>query len=220
MLLFLVRHAESTDNYRRLYSGSGRDVDLTVHGAQQAQALGARLKKDRTPASRIIVSTMKRTRATAAPIVDAWPDAEVVYSDLIVERHFGGAEGRSVFGLDRELLQDAETSSALTRRVEEFYQTMLLPLLVEDAGDVVVVSHGATTAQLLAVIFADLHARVAAPPMLANSSYHVLDIDGTNRKLRGAEFNVESHLSGVSTARAAGGVSNANQSRLDSFFKK
>lgn len=211
---------ESTDNFRRLYSGSGRDVELTELGQQQALALGAHLSERRV--SRLFVSPMKRTRATAAPISGAWPEAEVVFSELLVERHFGSTEGRSVYA--DIALSDAESSGAVTVRVGEFYRSLLLPeFLAEDApGVVVVVSHGMTIAKLLPVILSDFEYTPSVPvAMLPNAGYHMLDIDCTSRKIRSSAFRVNSHLAGVKTAKALKGAQfDSSQTRIDSFFKK
>jgi len=91
--LFLVRHGESTQSARRLYSGR-RDVPLTERGRAQARRAGERLRDAGVDA--IYSSPLSRAADTARLIGEA-TGVPVRVDERLTEVDYGPLEG-----LDRE----------------------------------------------------------------------------------------------------------------------
>jgi len=118
-LLVVMRHAESEANYHREYlertdspatriTIGTRDVDvpLTEFGREQARAAGALLHERHTPFDVVYVSPYRRTRDTAAVVVEPFdPQPPQVVEERLREREFGLLEGLTRRGV-RELHPD------------------------------------------------------------------------------------------------------------------
>ena len=90
MKIYLLRHAEvnnpqNIDYYRT-------DLELSERGKQQAKDLVEILKKYRFDV--IFSSPLIRTRQTLNPFLKTLKNPEVVYDDLIIERHAGEFNGK------------------------------------------------------------------------------------------------------------------------------
>ena len=93
--IFLVRHAESVGNKKRVPQGQ-IDYALTPEGVRQAKAIAKRLSKIRFDA--IYASTLTRACRTAEEIAKL-QHCKVVRSKLLMERSFGKHEGRPYPGV-------------------------------------------------------------------------------------------------------------------------
>ncbi len=96
MKLFVIRHGETDWNRLRLLQGV-HDTDLTELGVEQAKEAAKALKD--TPFDAAFVSPLKRTRMTAAILLEG-RDVPVFYDDRFRERKFGEAEGKKIDELD------------------------------------------------------------------------------------------------------------------------
>ncbi|KAK9235854.1 histidine phosphatase superfamily [Lipomyces kononenkoae] len=223
MRVYLVRHAESTDNYRQVYGGAGRDVDLTELGMLQAKEL-ANVFNGLNVRS-VYSSPLLRACRTASEILTGFPSIELDLSDLIVERHFGSLEGKS-YRIKHDESVGEEAYSSVASRVETFYLKSLKDeiLQIGDAECVVVVSHGIALDHLLRVIFKDFnyHVVYSTRTILSNAAYHLLEIDGATKQLISAQLNIHSHLTDVKrkvSKALLGAKYDSKQSKMDWFCK-
>jgi broad specificity phosphatase PhoE len=92
--LYFVRHGESHDNVKGVWSGLS-DVALTRLGKVQAKAVGQELKKRGTPIDIILSSPLPRAHHTARIIADQinYPAHHVKLHESLSERNFGTMEG-------------------------------------------------------------------------------------------------------------------------------
>lgn len=91
MKLYLIRHAESTANVRKILDTALPGPPLTDLGQQQAQALADRLSGE--PIVAVYASRATRAQQTAAPLADALTH-EVQVIDGVHEVSVGELEGR------------------------------------------------------------------------------------------------------------------------------
>ncbi len=100
--LFLIRHGETTFSQTGGYCGR-LDVDLTEAGYAMAQAFANHYSELAWQA--IYCSPLKRTRATAQPMVEA-TGLELRIRDGLREMDFGEWEGKSKDAVDHRLGED------------------------------------------------------------------------------------------------------------------
>jgi len=95
-----IRHGESLDNLKAFWAG-WRDAELSLHGRNQALALGQSLSEIKL--TTIYASTLKRAITTAECVRDAQqdPGLTLITTPNLRERHFGDGEGKP-FGLRRD----------------------------------------------------------------------------------------------------------------------
>jgi 2,3-bisphosphoglycerate-dependent phosphoglycerate mutase len=90
--IYLFRHTETDDNFKRIFSGR-RDSHLTPRGKQQAEKLAKKLKDKKI--NLFIISPLSRCRQTVAPIIKYHPQAEMEEEKLLLERDYGDLTGKS-----------------------------------------------------------------------------------------------------------------------------
>lgn len=88
MKLYLIRHGETENNVKGLFSGWSQ-AQLTDEGREQARRAGERLKD--ISFDRIYASDLVRTVETASLI---FPDKEIVYTPVIREINVGSLSGQ------------------------------------------------------------------------------------------------------------------------------
>lgn len=91
MKLYLIRHAESTANTRKILDTALPGPPLTDLGQQQAQALAEKLRSE--PIAGVYASRALRAQQTAAPLAAALT-VEVQVIDGVQEVYVGELEGR------------------------------------------------------------------------------------------------------------------------------
>ncbi|OCH84190.1 phosphoglycerate mutase-like protein [Obba rivulosa] len=170
-----IRHGESTDNLRDVWAG-WKDAPLSIHGMNQAKALGESLSDTRFTA--IHASPLKRALWTAQAVHNAQlePKPPLAMSPLLREQHFGVAEGnpwtvqplagvsleehlaRGVYPALHERSQkfpEGESLDDLARRADQAVEEILMPYVWQAARSgekgvhVAVVSHGLCISELI-----------------------------------------------------------------------
>ncbi|MDI6882894.1 MAG: histidine phosphatase family protein [Patescibacteria group bacterium] len=97
--LYVFRHSQSCDNYRRIFSGR-RQSRLTPEGIKQAKELAEKLKNKKI--NLFIISPLVRCQQTIKPIQKYHPRAKVRVEKLLKERDYGKLTGKSKMKLMRE----------------------------------------------------------------------------------------------------------------------
>ncbi len=104
-LVYLLRHGATPGNLEKRYIGQRTDEDLLPESIQEAKELAEGLRRELEDrcrkAPRLLSGPLKRTRATAAALAEAWregagretPDISVI--DALTEIDFGDFEGKS-----------------------------------------------------------------------------------------------------------------------------
>lgn len=175
MKLIFVRHGQTDSNIQKV--NKGKHAMLTKKGISQAQAVAKRLKTENI--SKIIVSTLIRAKDTAEPIIKNHKEAEVIYSEDIVERDFGEKAFEKEYGFwvkDAKekgiALVDYKPEGGESIRDVIVRMTRFLNGLIHDKSNygktIVIVSHGAFITQVL---------------------FHLADVPGEERERRYDEFH-------------------------------
>jgi 2,3-bisphosphoglycerate-dependent phosphoglycerate mutase len=162
--LVLVRHGQSEDNARDLFSGL-RDPALTSHGVEEAHAAGRALKALGVAVGHAFTSKLRRAQQTLALILAelGLPDMPVQTDSALNERDYGAlaglnkTEARARFGVEQvrswrksyDAAPPSGESLAMTAvRAWGFYEQAIAPRL-RDGGCVLVVGHGNTLRAML-----------------------------------------------------------------------
>jgi uncharacterized phosphatase len=138
--LYIVRHGHTEMNEQGRFSGQ-TETPLTSKGRLQARAAGEQAQG--LGIDLIVASPLSRAHDTAKIIAQqiGYPEDKIVLDDLLLERHFGSAEG-AVYSrdFDMEKVADAEPMDSLHDRLERFWKHLqTLP-----AENILVVSHGSS----------------------------------------------------------------------------
>lgn len=163
--LHLLRHGQTPASRENVFCGRGLDPDLTPDGLAMAAAFANAYHT--TPWQAVYAGPLRRTRATARVIVDAWHDVRtlpVVVEDGLAELDYGRWDGRTTEAVDREF-HDAyvrwtadpawnaptggETAVTLAQRMLTVVETISRAVA---EGDVLVVSHKASIRALLCAL--------------------------------------------------------------------
>ena len=153
--LILVRHTESTDNVRGVWSGI-RNVGLTPKGRADARAIGERLRG--LDFNVIYLSPLKRTRQTLNEILKSYgkTKAKVKKTAAINERDYGELAGHDKWQVRAAIgvrafndirrgwdvpVPDGETLRDVYERVIPWYREIVLPQLL-DGKNILIVAHG------------------------------------------------------------------------------
>jgi len=91
MTVILLRHGVSTSNNARTLAGRSHGVELSDHGAEQANAAAQRLSM--VPISRVVTSPLLRCQRTVSPLA-AELSLEPVIDERLVEVDYGQWTGR------------------------------------------------------------------------------------------------------------------------------
>ncbi|MCW4054617.1 MAG: histidine phosphatase family protein [Candidatus Bathyarchaeota archaeon] len=90
--LFVFRHAETTDNSLRIFSG-WRDPDLTPKGLSQAREVADQLRDEKIDYA--FTSHLKRARKTLEAVLEPHPYVPIFTDDRVIERCYGLLQGKS-----------------------------------------------------------------------------------------------------------------------------
>lgn len=154
--LILVRHSESTDNSKGVWSGI-RNVSLTKKGRDDAYKVGTVLADQTLDV--IYVSQLKRTRQTLNEILKGYnrkTKAKIKKTAAIDERDYGKLAGKDKWQVRAHLgvqafndirrgwnvpVPDGETLKDVYERVVPWYRAIVLPQLLR-GKNIMIVAHG------------------------------------------------------------------------------
>ena len=162
--LVLMRHGQSEDNERDLFSG-WRDPALTAKGIAEARAAGRAMRASGLHFDCAFTSGLRRAQATLALLLEelGQPDLPVQKDVALNERDYGAlaglnkTEARARFGVEQvrswrksyEAVPPGGESLAMTAaRVWPFFEETIMPRL-RDGARVLVVAHGNALRALL-----------------------------------------------------------------------
>lgn len=162
--LVLVRHGQSEDNERELFSGL-RDPALTPCGVEEATKAGEMLRSLGYRFDEAFTSRLRRAQHTLALILDALGQTDLpVHADAALnERDYGAlaglnkTEARAQFGVEQvrtwrksyDAVPPGGESLAMTgARLWPYFERAIAPR-VESGGCVLVVAHGNSLRSLL-----------------------------------------------------------------------
>ncbi|MEQ1789800.1 MAG: histidine phosphatase family protein [Rickettsiales bacterium] len=94
---YVMRHAETDDNLKKIASGSGREAQLTENGKGQAISAGDIVEKLENKITNVVTSAMQRTQETGKIVCDRDSLRHIPHSvdKGINERVYGAMEGFS-----------------------------------------------------------------------------------------------------------------------------
>ena len=139
--LYFIRHGLSEGNKQGIWSGRV-DTPLSEEGRRQARESGRKAKD--LGIDLIISSPLSRAKETAELVAAeiGYPKNKIMYSDLLIERHFGDLEGtphgESDESLDLDTIPNVETKAMLLDRADR----ALKFLEQSKAQNILIVSHG------------------------------------------------------------------------------
>lgn len=90
--IFLFRHAQTTDNVDKIFSGR-RDPDLTESGIEEAKEIRDRLKDEKVTKAYCVPN--KRSKHTLEIVLEPHGTVEVIADPRILERDYGDLTGKS-----------------------------------------------------------------------------------------------------------------------------
>lgn len=148
--IYLVRHAQTTYNKLNIIQGL-LDTPLSEEGVEQTKRLGRYLAGQ--PFDCIVASGLERALKTAQQVLDYNVAAKnsssrlnkVTVDDLVVERHFGAAQGKTKQYLAEEAArmgqtkltfvpEGAETNSQIVFRWKSFMKKLCKQYILEENG--------------------------------------------------------------------------------------
>ncbi len=159
MRFVLVRHGETEYNRKGIIMG-WKQVPLTTRGQEQARKLGERLARQYT-IRHVFSSDLVRAQQTTSVIKTYLSDDILVtYMEGLRERKWGDFEGRP----SRDLLRlgkrideidppNGETGIQFYQRCVNAFKTIEHFATWEEDDDILIVSHGGTTRQILGGLF-------------------------------------------------------------------
>ena len=143
MALYIIRHGETAGNADGIVQFP--HIPLNERGLMQARLAGQRLRAD-AKISCIIASDYQRARMTAEQI-QAETGAELIFNELLRERHFGDLRGKrhvEIGDINHPELAppNGETWPQFHRRVDEAWAMIGEAAGANDDGDLAIVTHG------------------------------------------------------------------------------
>ncbi|MEM4755572.1 MAG: histidine phosphatase family protein [Candidatus Woesearchaeota archaeon] len=196
MKLILVRHGQTLGNVKKIIQGQ-QHGKLSALGKEQAKKVGLRLKHEQIDA--IYTSDLQRAKDTAQEIIKYHPNATVVYSPLLRERHYGEFESKAYGSLSEYVNKNklchwhfvpkgGESNYQLHQRILRFFTSLLKK---HKQQTVVVVSHGNILTLLLIHLFKkQLHDYREMHP--DNTAVTILEFKGKTMQVH--VFNCTAHL--------------------------
>ena len=156
-ILVLVRHGQSEDNERDLFSG-WRDPPLTPRGVEEARAAGSELARLGLTFTHAFTSVLTRARQTMALALDELGQADLAVREdaALNERDYGALAGlnktqaRARFGAEQVRVwrksyhavpENGESLAMTAARVWPYYEREIAPV-VRAGGRALLVGHG------------------------------------------------------------------------------
>ncbi|KAJ5950579.1 uncharacterized protein N7479_008992 [Penicillium vulpinum] len=251
MQLYLIRHAETVHNVGKVLAGT-TDSALTSHGMAQINCLAQHFVSNSTKFTTVFSSDLSRAKITAEGVCHAQvsPSGETPLEPILTrdlrEKDYGSMEGyfwrASPPSPKPQDWVISESKSSMRKRVKNFFDEHLLPLLMRDPHsrqNIAVVAHGIILQELWAYfieVFNPVDTNMAAlhtKPVWSNTGYMMILITPTPAErtmpplvIPGLAFFVLSiddkkHLANLHRTR--GGVGTAahdvKQRKINQFFQ-
>ena len=202
-MVYVLRHAQTEFNKKRIIQGSGIDSVLNEHGQLQAQEFYAFYKS--TPFNLIYTSGLQRTRMTVQPFI-THSKVPTRSTDLLNEINWGIYEGQSGSPAMKEdyqklirewqsgnfdySLKGAESAFDLRKRLTTF-----LTMLDEEPYEkVLICSHGRTIRGLICLLKGESLTQMEKYSHV-NTGLSIFEFDGD--VYRSTKENDFTHLSGL-----------------------
>lgn len=161
MKLYIARHGETDWNLEKRIQGS-TDIELNQNGISQAVKLGNSLKEENAKISKIYTSSQKRAVLTGEKVSEIL-NVPMEIIPGIQEMNLGKWEGctwKQVAEMFSDEYQVWYSSRRYTRTPEgESYQDVAVRVFVQlediikqNAGDVLIITHGAIVLTILAIL--------------------------------------------------------------------
>ncbi len=151
MLIYLIRHGETTYNAEKRYQGN-RDIPLSAAGRQ-------RLRRSALSPAKVYVTRLRRTAETAEIL---FPEAQRQAVPGLEEMRFGAFEGRNYMEMERDTDYRAwveggcegrcpggESRAEFSDRVCGAFAALVDRELAEGTEALVIVAHGGTQMAVL-----------------------------------------------------------------------
>jgi probable phosphoglycerate mutase len=198
MLIFLVRHAESTWNSQKKIQGQ-KDPPLSAYGEREAKLVGKRFKE--LTFDEVCSSPLKRARETARAIIGK--KVEISVDDDLREINLGKWEGKTLAQIrrqsgekfdrwavrpDRIPIPGGEDFKAFVRRVKKIMRRIEKK---NPDGNVLIVSHGGVISTYVTVVLNIKPVDVWCVTV-KNASVTIVEVKDGLRRL--VTFNDISHL--------------------------
>lgn len=150
--IFLVRHGQTEDNLKNIFSG-WRDVNLTPLGIQEAEKVAQELRN--TPLTKAYSSDLIRSKHTLEIILQFHRSIKPIADPRIKERNYGSLTGTSKTELSQKDPEDfkkwhrsysvpppggGESIADVAKRVMPFFQEILQSLTPTD--EIIISAHG------------------------------------------------------------------------------
>lgn len=172
MNIILIRHGETPLNRARILQSP--DTPLSDLGAQQARAMGERLKHE--PISAILSSDMARAAQTAQALSEA-TGIPVAHNTLLHERSFGDLRGQRFADLGFDPMApdyappNGESWEVFHHRVAQAFELVIETAATQEKT-LAVVSHGLVIREM---VRRHLTSNVNVPERLENTSVTIFE---------------------------------------------
>ncbi len=163
MIIYLIRHGETTANVDKQFAGI-TDVELTEKGVGQAILAGEKLKDIQFDA--FYSSNLKRAHETAKMIAKH-QSAELIPLEALQEMNFGIWEGKKMSEIQAEhgellnqwfvdfetfIVPEGESVKEMFKRVTTAYKTIIEPFSLDSDKCIAIVAHGGVIQSLLSYL--------------------------------------------------------------------
>ncbi len=173
MKLTIARHGETTHNRDHKVQG-WYNSELSETGIEQAQELAAKItdKPDM-----VFASDLKRCQQTAAPIIEKFPDLQVLLDWRLRERYFAKLQDQPSKNVDWASFQGAAPSDSPDGAEPELYfeervKSFIRDLSLYNPKTVLIITHGGVINRLGFILDPNYEAR-----WYENVEFVELDID-------------------------------------------
>ncbi len=173
-MIYFVRHGESEANERGVFAGQKEDSVLTEKGREQARSTAQAIKDKNITVDRIICSPLKRTRETAAIVVEeiAFPADQVVFDERITEYDMGSLTGTPIQSISSQALIAAQGAEDIIQFRDRVYACM--KELSNSSENILIIS-SAGVGRILETIKQDMDPNLFYDlPAYPNASVHII----------------------------------------------
>ncbi len=186
MKLIIIRHGETEENRHDIIQGHLPGV-LSELGIEQARKVALRLKDEQIDF--IYSSDLARAVDTAKEIAKHHPNARLVLTKALRERHVGEFEGKKHSDVGWGMIsKSGETKEQIDERIGLFMGELETR---HEKGNILLVGHGGSIESLIAHLLGK-HFAMENGKDLKNTGITIVEIEKSGAKLH--LFNCTKHL--------------------------